>query len=1000
MHGIDMNLHQKKTTLIALLLSPALFAVAEPVTPNQAMEAINRYRTVNRKMRKSPAGGELKLAYTQTSANGNCFYVFNNADGSGFTIASADDRLPAVLGFSDNGNFDFASANDNLRYWLDEYTREISEFLKKDPDVAPFEIKARPVDKAPIDPLCTTKWDQGKPFNNDCPYDSRAHATSYTGCVATAMAQVMKYHNWPVNPTGSRNGYIFSNTTLKWDDMIDVYEDRKYSGTEAAAVAQLMRQCGASVDMMYSAYGSGAYENDVQVAWRTYFDYDPNLELHYRDYYTYSEWNNMVYEEIANNGPVFYCGQSNAGGHAFVCDGYLGNNFYHFNWGWGGYQDGYFLLNALNPATGGAGSSAGGYNANQSIITGLKKNQHGTTHLQELAISTGAFTYSGGKFIVSNDPDNINLIYNPLATTLTATFGVKIMKFDGTGDPRYVASGSKTLSRWNGFRDMTVTMPSLSDGKYKVTPAMRTSWGEWKDVGVPYGFQRYVTMEVKGGKASYLNEGPPADQVSQLVAGEPMMVSKLYENAGDAVRVTVTNIGDGDFMGKVYITLEDSDDIFGDSFSADKWVSIPSHFSLDIDFTSDYQLPAANYLVEIIDTNYSLLYSGKIVKVEPSEFEYFEPGDVYIEEFGPRFYTESADGVGFVFTVHNEKKSDATLDVNLEIADMADLKIAKTLKAEGIVIEKQSEQLINFAKATLDLSPGGYYVFVKDGNGNMLCPPVPFSVMSDRKEANGIYYTVVSEADKKAMIVSPATSDYSGRIVIPAVIGDGYTVESIKADAFTFAENMESVTIPASVKTLQDGTFYFADGLRELHCDSTEPASVYQYAFGPEIAPNVVVFTPAGCANYYAAQENWSVFRISNWTISCGDDVEITGGLLINPVTNNYYSPYYVSADEALAIVTAVPAGKSVKAVWTLSDGTTASKVFESTALLPALNGLAGEVVLSATDESGVDVLDADFRNADVYGVDGTLVLKNADRNALTSLRKGIYIVNGRKVKL
>ncbi len=994
-----MNLLYRKLSIIALSGFSVAIMTAAPLTPREAQSAINSFRNSNSPYFKAKGSAELTLAYTQESESGNCFYIFNSSDGHGFTIASADDRLPSVLGFSENGNFDPSTVNDNLRYWLGQYTKEISDFLVKDPDVPEYSFKARPMDYEPIDPLCTTKWDQGKPFNNDCPYDSRAHATSVTGCIATAMAQVMKYHNWPEKPTGSRNGYIFSNTTLKWADMIDVYEDNRYSGAQAAAVAQLMRQCGASVDMMYSAYSSGAYENDVQVALRTYFDYDPNLELHYRDYYTYTEWNKMVYDEIATNGPVLYCGQSNSGGHAFVCDGYLGNNFYHFNWGWGGYQDGYFLLNALNPATGGAGSSAGGYNANQSILTGVKKNQGGSFHHQELAIATGAFTYSGGKFVITNDPNNDNLIYNPLATTLIANFGVKIMKFDDSGDPRYVSSGSKTLSRWNGFRDMTVTMPSLPDGKYKVTPAMRTSWGEWKDVGVPYGFQRYVTLEVNGGKATYLNEGAPADNVPHLVAGEPMMISKLYANAADAVRVTVTNIGDGDFMGTVYITLEDSDDPFGDSFSEEKWVSIPAHFTLDIDFTSDYQLPPANYLVEVIDSNYTLLYTGKIVNVTESDFEYFEPGSVYIDKFEPRFYNQSPDGIGFVFTGYNEGKTDADLSVSIDIVDMNTMSVLKNMKADGIVIEKESHRLVNFNNIALDLPAGGYYVFVKDGKGNQLCPPVPLNILSDVKEENGIHYVVVSEADKNAMIVSPSQHDYSGEIVIPATIG-GYDVKSIKADAFTFAENMTSVTIPESVKVLQDGTFYFADGLSQIHTVSAEPFTVRDYAFGPEIASKTVLYVPAGSANYYAANLNWSKFMISNWTIEPGADVEITGGLLTDPETSAYYAPYYVSGDEKLTFSVAVPAGKFVKAEWTLSDGTSGSKVYDGNVELPALAGSSATVRLSSTDESGVDQIYLENAVNDVYGIDGRIILRQAGREEIDKLDKGIYIIGGKKIRI
>lgn len=996
---MTMTYKQITATMGALLAYVSLSGA--PLTPQQAMDAVTDFQAANSKRLNIKGVGKLSLAYTEESSSGaSCFYIFNRQGDAGFIIASADDRLPSVLGFSDSGSYEPGKENDNLRYWLGEYAREISAYLLEDPKVGPYVQKARPIDNPPIAPLCTTKWNQGKPYNDQCPFDSRAHATSVTGCIATAMAQVMKYYNWPEQATGSRNGYIFSNTPLRWSQMIDVYENNHYTSSEAEAVATLMRQCGASVDMQYSAYASGAYENDVQYAWRTYFGYDAGLELNYRDYFTYSEWNQMVYNEISENGPVLYCGRSSQGGHAFVCDGYLGNNFYHFNWGWGGYQDGYFLLNALNPATGGAGSSSGGYNTDQSIITGVKKAGEGTGRIQELAVSTGGFEYNNGSFVIRKAPDGYNEIYNPLAYSITCTFGVKVVPFDGAGEPQYVSSGSKTLGRWVGFDSMTVSMPAMPDGKYKVSPAMRTSYGEWKDVGVPLSMQTFVTMEMKNGRPTYTNDGPAAEAQPKLIAGSPVLTSKLYGYTGQIVRVTVSNVGDGDFTGNLYLTMEDNVDEFGDSYSAENWVSIPSHFSIDCEFTSDYQLVPGEYVFEMFDQKFNYLSHGEIFTVEESDFEELDLDGFRIDDVEPRFVTSSDDGLGMVMRCVNPTRSNYNLSIDVNFLDADNLQQVYTIHGEGVTIERETSLLVNFPMPEFNLQPGSYFIEVKDASGQLLTPVVPLIVVSETREQDGIYYYVTSEKAKTATVVAPPTEDYSGTVTIPAYI-DGYAVTTIKSDALTFADAVTRVSVPPTVKILESGSFYMTENLAEFQVRSSEPPLINPDAFNPEVEQNIVLLTPAGAANYYGQQPGWDMFAFSNWTIDLGPGVEIVGGLLENPDTGNYYSPYYVSGDEALEFQVALPQGLFPLAEWSINGGTPVRHGFEGTTItLPVLNGATASLKITADDGSGVETLiDADGR-VDVYSIDGVLVVRQADSNALRQLPKGFYIAGGRKIRI
>ncbi|MDE5551627.1 MAG: C10 family peptidase, partial [Muribaculaceae bacterium] len=328
------------------------------------------------------------IVYVGKRGATDCFYVINTE--GGFVIVSADTRLNEVLGYSDEGAFDIERISPDMQWWLDSYCDEIASALPYLTEAPLSGTVTHRASRNPITPMLKTKRNQEAPYNNTCPMDGRYNRRSVTGCVATAMAQIMKFHEWPKQPKGSNGGIVFTGTTYDWGNMLDVYEQGKYNVTEATAVATLMRQCGAAVDMQYSYAGSGAYDNRAQYALFTYFDYSQDIKMVYRDYTMQKEWNNIVYSELAAGRPLYYSGSSVNGGHAFVCDGYSANEYFHFNWGWGGYQDGYFLLSALNPETGGAGSYEGGYNSHQIIFTGIRP-ADGEAKKQTCILSTGTF---------------------------------------------------------------------------------------------------------------------------------------------------------------------------------------------------------------------------------------------------------------------------------------------------------------------------------------------------------------------------------------------------------------------------------------------------------------------------------------------------------------------------------------------------------------------------------------------------------------------------------
>ena len=337
------------------------------------------------------------------------FYVVQEDDeDGGWVLVAADDAVQPILGYADKGTFD-ASADmpENLKWWLGMYNHQIKRAIANG-QVASAEVTnqwselrsgARKAKAATVvvGPLLTTTWNQSSPFNNLCPYYS-GNSRSVTGCVATAMAQVMNFWEWPEKGQGSHsynsNGtqsVNFANTTYDWANMKDSYSS--YNSTQANAVATLMYSCGVAVEMNYGA-SSGAqtirfpsnstsYACAQNALWN-YFKYNADsIKGYYREgasYYGYSSWtdNNwiaMLKQELNKQRPIMYAGSGDGGGHSFVCDGYRDDNYFHFNWGWGGSYDGYFTVNNLAPGGGGIGSNNdNSFNEGQDVIIGIVPN--------------------------------------------------------------------------------------------------------------------------------------------------------------------------------------------------------------------------------------------------------------------------------------------------------------------------------------------------------------------------------------------------------------------------------------------------------------------------------------------------------------------------------------------------------------------------------------------------------------------------------------------------
>lgn len=469
------------------------------------------------------------------------FYVFANPKSTGFVIVSADDSIIPILGYSEDCDFDIDNIPDNLKYWIAVYQQQIKEAIQK----GLVCNKILNQNRTSIEPLIKAKWSQGYPFFNMCP--TKNGMQTYTGCIATAMAQLMYYHKWPERGNSSHfylwgNGQTlsldFSSITYQWNKMMNVYTDAA-SEENKNAVAELMYSCGVSVEMNYGTSGSSADHNLIANALTDYFGYDVGMLQLNRDYYLQSEWENIIYEELQCGRPVLYRGSTyNNEGHEFVCDGYE-NGYFHINWGWGGSCDGYFVLTALNPPSDDNHFELEGFNFEQAIVIGIKPNS-ADSKAKPYMYTNGNFStkktkYSLGdivQFTTSLFPFSC-AFYNGGIRDLDYLYGIKIT--DSAGNISYrpekeMSEDEKyefnSLSPGQGLSSFKINLKDLLPGEYIVTPAFISSDNNWHDIRVKTQNVKEIAMTVTDSDISFNQiKYNPNIQASNVILHTPISLN-------------------------------------------------------------------------------------------------------------------------------------------------------------------------------------------------------------------------------------------------------------------------------------------------------------------------------------------------------------------------------------------------------------------------------------------------------------------------------------------
>lgn len=561
-----------------LLLMMSLASFAGPRSFQQAKEiALRQAAQLGISMDETSSAKAKSKRVKSVSGEVPAYYVFPNGEGKGFTVVSGDDRLPEVVGYSDKGTYDEENLPSNYVGFMKAYEEMVGQLDNGDSRASASIAEAKALrssgyQQPAVAPLLgNIQWNQMIPYNNMCPMYNSTNR-SVTGCVATAMAQVMMYYQYPkilqanIPAYVSRTNHlsipqINQGETYDWANMLPKYasyEPLNYTDAQATAVAKLMYHCGAACEM---DYGPSSGANVTPAILSTYFGYDSDLmqDLN-RDAFTLAEWSQIMDKELSVKRPILYSGRSSDGGHEFICDGTDGYGLYHINWGWGGYQDGYFDVTILNPDKGGAGSGSApdGYNQYCSMIVGIApdngKVDEPLVDVAPVVMIGNGNSSLGFQMSTRNKVTDTfrvttnNLISNQSAKDFTGYFAYGIQQADGTYKP---LSNSRSIS---------IKHPKADGSTYRQSIRLLQF-----DYAFPVGkttlYGLYSTDNKKWEKCAYVYMVPFVVEATERtisvatpLSADIVAQDELLSEQDNTLMLTVSNDADFEHLGiiKVY----------------------------------------------------------------------------------------------------------------------------------------------------------------------------------------------------------------------------------------------------------------------------------------------------------------------------------------------------------------------------------------------------------------------------------------------------------------
>ena len=662
---------KRTTTILIAICVSALFANGKQISQDAALSAARKY---SRTGQVAPAKN-----LRSDKTNNAPYYAFNLKQG--YVIVSGDDEMTELVGYAENGFFDAENVPPQMQLWLDGYAEYVAAVQSGKAKARKILLSDSP--SVVVEPLVSTKWNQDAPFNNFAPEytdDNNNTQRCATGCAATAMAQIMKFHNWPEQGVGHYSyehqsfGTIssdFSEHVYDWTNMIDRYNNGEYSNVQADAVALLMKDCGVSLNMNYGPV-SGASIYSYTPAFKNYFRYSSRTVN--RSGCETAEFTRIITDELQEGRPIIYCGTGEDGGHAFVVDGYDTNYFLHVNWGWGGYSDGYFDMNYMDPAGLGIGGGSGAFKWNQGIVLArpLKDGVEPYEFIQQLCFVLFN-DVQGGIFckqeMPANKGDDVTILLRNTANLSGESFfgSLNVGVFDDSGalvtmgnEERLENNNGELLEFQSGRLysvdlPMTLNTAGIADGNYIVRAMSKANGNVWRK----FASTDCLNMTVADGKVSLVS---PTPNIS--LTGIGSYNGNVYTGNPFSVNITIHNGSSIPADGSILFKVTDSET--GDALSG----SLRAIVYDNCDFRSNIAFSTTNDFFAIGKT-YNISFTGfqttdgktlPINNTIPLSFSIVENTE---EQSSLTFF--NIEGSPFGMTVSNEnfnKADDTMVSIN------------------------------------------------------------------------------------------------------------------------------------------------------------------------------------------------------------------------------------------------------------------------------------------------------------------------------------------------
>lgn len=567
----------KRYNLLWILsLLSFLYVGARPITKSAAENIARGFMSKRCSKSASLACLPHKSAVKGSSGDVAPYYIFNIGNREGFVIVSGDDNAEPVLGYSDRGELDLDNMPANMVEWLRLNELYVENCAKRESStVGTSRTGSGTVVVEPL--LGDIMWGQDFPFNEMCPtyYSGGQDLHYYVGCVATAATQIMRYYRYPQQGTGSKS-YVFKgqtlsadfgNTTYDWDNMLAFYPSDGVSQEQIDAAATLAYHFGVSVEMEYAENGSGALSMLVPHALKTYFGYDKATTMRRRNFYSATEWLELIKHELDNNRPVYYGATSDSGlgGHAFVCDGYDSEGYVHINWGWYGMSNGYFLVNHLNPDDLGEGGGTGGYNTDQEIITGIQPSTGGTTDFDRPLYGLLSLKCSdyGSDFTLMSSVNNYDVtpFDGQIAAVVTRDGQIiDILKTDGESTHIDGFANSMSGLYFLTMRDIPTTVSEgIADGACEVRLAFKEADEDrWQFLRHENRERGYVAANIVDGVLDLDEDAAPVPDVT--VVGQIQNDGDIFAGGSALFSVTLQNNSSNFNLKNVVVRFRSKDD--------------------------------------------------------------------------------------------------------------------------------------------------------------------------------------------------------------------------------------------------------------------------------------------------------------------------------------------------------------------------------------------------------------------------------------------------------